>query len=283
MPRPEMHWTHATLWGIAAMAGAGAFGIVLRLLGVLDLADPDWTNLEIAMMVAFVMACIPTVVAPIVVLRDSWLLIIALCVVLPTPFALAIMTTVQPFGPVRATALADTRPLWGIETGIRITDAAPRRDLARNVTFSVTRASGRRGSTTTGYHYQVAPVVHAQWVPGMPVTVWAVVEGTAGDPHWDAPAGALFRPIERAMAERAARHPGVSATDPPVIGLWVADAGAARLEQVTLWGQILGGASLVWVLLAWLGRPKAGARAAQDAAPRPPLTTFPSRWKRRPR
>lgn len=282
MPRPEMHWAQATLWGIAAMAGAGAFGIVLRLLGVLDLADPHWTDLELVMMVAFVMACIPTVIMPILVLRQVWLLIIALCIMLPTPFALAVMTTVQPFGPIRAMALAEVRPPGGIETGIRITDAAPRRDLARNVTFSVTYP-GRRGSTTSSFRYQVAPVVHAQWVPGMPVAAWAVVAGTAGDPQWDAPAGALLRPIERFKAERAARHGGLPAAATPVIGLWVADAGAARLEQVTLWGKILGGASLAWALLAWLGRPTAGARVAPGTGPRPPWTKFPPRWKRRQR
>ena len=210
------------------------------------------------------------------------------------PFGLVVLTTVQPFGPIPAMALEQARPPSGFETGIRITDAAPRRDLARSVTLSVSGPTGRRGgTTTTTYSYQVAPVVHAQWMPGMPIVVWAVVEGTANDPHWDAGAGALFRPIDLSIAARAVRRfqadgpmPGPAQAVPaaPVIGLWVADTGAARLAQVTDWALLLGGASLVWALLAWLGlRRKPAAAAAYGTGPRRPSAKLPPRWKRRPR
>ena len=291
----EVSWARATLWGIAAMAGAGAFGIVLRWLGYLVLSDArHMSSSDIFILVVFVLALIPAVVVPIVTLNRIWLVIIAICVLPIVPFGLVVLTAVQPFGPIPAMALEQARPPGGLETGIRITDAAPRRDLARSVAFSITGPTGRRGgTTTTTYRYQVAPVVHAQWVPGMPMAVWAVVEGTAHDPHWDAEAGALFRPVDRPLAERAVRRfrtdriaPG--STQPeitaPVIGLWVADAGGARLAQVTDWALLLGGASLAWALLAWLGmRPERATGVARGIEPGVLPAKLPPRWKRRPR
>lgn len=288
----EMTWVRATLWGVAAMAGAGAFGILLRWLGFLSFVDGKMSSGEIFVLVLFVLAIIPAVVVPIVALDRLWLVIIAICVLPMIPFGLVAVTKVQPFGPIPAMALAETRAPAGLDTGIRITDAAPRRHLARSVAFSISH-TGRRGPNTTTYRYQVAPVVHAQWVPGMPVRVWAVVEETARDPHWDAEAGALFRPTDLSLAERAVRRfradrtvsgpaePGLAA---PVIGLWVADAGAGRLEQVTDWALILGGSSLAWALLAFLGmRSKPGDGAADGLTPRVAPTKLPTRWKRRPR
>ena len=296
MERQDVSWARATLWGIAAMAGAGAFGIVLRWLGYLNLADVrQMSGSDIFALTVFVVAIIPAVVVPIVTLDRIWVVIIALCVLPTVPFGLAVLTTVQPFGPIPAMALEQARPPGGLDTGIRITDAAPRRDLARSVAFSITGPTGRRGgrTTTTIYRYQVAPVVHAQWVPGMPIAVWAVVEGTAHDPHWDAGAGALFRPIDLSMAERAVRRFRADRTVPgpaqpemaaPVIGLWVADAGATRLAQVADWALLLGGASLAWALLAWLGlQRKPAAGAAQGTGPRMASAKLPPRWKRRPR
>ncbi len=291
----DMSWARATLLGIAGMAGAGAFGILLRLLGFLDLQAGDMSTADMIMLVLFVLAVIPLIVLPILALHRIWLSIIAVLVLPMTPFALMFMTKVQPFGPIPALALAEVRAPAGIETGIRITDAAPRRDLARSVVFGVQKSLRRSGgSVTDHYQYQVAPVVPAQWVPGMPVRVWAVVEGTARNVDWDSPSGALFRPMDIDFAELAVRRfraetrlPGPAETElaAPVIALWVADAGAARLDQVTLWAQILGGASLAWALLVSLGmlfRPPRD-HAVRKTAPKALSAKLSPRWKRRPR
>ncbi|MES2713149.1 MAG: hypothetical protein V4653_16330 [Pseudomonadota bacterium] len=286
-----MSWARTTLLGIAGMAGAGAFGILLRWLGLLSFFGAEMSTAEMIALVLFVLAILPTLILPLVALRRIWMGILAMVIVAITPFALAVMTKVQPFGPIPALALADARAPGGLETGIRITDAAPRGEFARRVVFGVSTPSRRGGSTTTTYTYQVAPVVHAQWVPGMPVRVWAVMERADQDPGWDSASGALFRPVDIGLAERAVRRfraerpaagPAVPEPAVPVIALWAADAGAARLDQVTIWAQILGGASLAWAALAWLGT---GSRPGERYGSRPPVAPVkpPPRWQRRPR
>ena len=79
MERQDVSWARATLWGIATMAGAGAFGIVLRWLGYLNLADVrQMSGSDIFALTVFVVAIIPAVVVPIVTLDRIWVVIIAL-------------------------------------------------------------------------------------------------------------------------------------------------------------------------------------------------------------
>ena len=69
----DVSWARATLWGAAAMAGAGAFGVLLRWLGFLNLADVrQMSGTDIFALIVFIVAIIPAVVVPIVTLDRIW-------------------------------------------------------------------------------------------------------------------------------------------------------------------------------------------------------------------
>jgi hypothetical protein len=231
--------------GIAGLVLASALGLVLRMLGVG----------EVALFLALAVAGIGLVMIAILACNGVWSAIAAILVMVTPPFAVAVVIDVPLVGPIVETTVGEA-PASRWAAGFLLRDATLRADLGGTVTTT------RRGRNRAVFYdtFTAAPVVAADWQRGQRVTVWAIADGRTAPPDWSRPGG-LIRVLETdkhdEVIDRLMRRHGLGTVPGRVIGRWVPDPGAARSAAWLQLALLLGGACAAWTLLCVLVRPSA--------------------------
>ena len=246
----------------------GAAGIALPIL-LHAILLPVWGQGSTPLFVVFGLSLLPAFVAAVICAGHESILRLgyAACIVIGAPFLSLSLTEARIFGTV-STLDAGAAPSRPAAAGFLLPNAAPRADLAREVTVRVELPrTDMRGRATSPSRlrgrFTVVPVVGPDWTPAQPVPVVAVLEhGPDGVTHevpgapWDAGRGVLRllpEPLRDLAVQEALRQAGWTAAPHIVVGRWVADPSWARLDAAVplLW---LFAATLLGLALVVLSR-----------------------------
>ncbi len=267
---------------------AGAIVIALPIL-LTTLLIPLWGEGSTGIFVLFMISLIIGAGACFVFAGEGMLRIAyAMCIVVGAAFVSLSLHEARILGAVPVLAAAAAPDHRGA-AGFVLPGAAPRMDLARDITATITeRARPLRGvstgTTTLRGRFTIVPVVDAGWTPTQPVPVVAVLDHGPDRPiaavtpaAWDAGRGVL-RLLDDPLRERAVRQAlqqaGLAAAPGIVIGRWVESPGWARLHAATPLLILIAAALVAWTLVilsahpriaAWLPETPDGESSAADA------------------
>lgn len=274
--------------GVARAILAGAIVIALPIL-LTTLLIPLWGEGSTGIFALFMLSLIIGAGACFVFAGEGVLRIAyAMCIVVGAAFVSLSLHEARIFGLVPTLDAAAT-PDHRVAAGFVLPGAAPRMDLAREVTATLTeRTRPLRGfstdTTTRRGRFTVVPVVDAGWTPAQPVPVVAVLDHGPDRPiaavtpaPWNAGRGVL-RLLDDPLRDRAVRQAlqqaGLNAAPGVVIGRWVESPGWARLQAATPLLILIAAALLGWALVilsahpriaAWLPAPVEGEPTAARA------------------